>query len=249
MEIGEIINTSDIGIIVHEENDNDNLLVEMNDQNMNDEDTVYVMDSVYQDQDGAAEQYFLEDEEQEDDSEELYNCNACGMNFASIEEHIEQYHSHQDVILDVADKVADDTVKCEPPEYINDIEEEDEAFDGFEQVEEPTVTVTNTSIIRTTRNASNPTQSKEMYACNRCDQSFTTLRSLSSHILNVHETKLQSARNAANQKQVAVRCAVRKTVAKDKNAEDSESEVIERTGDGHTCEHCNTVFQTAKSLK
>lgn len=39
-----------------------------------------------------------------DDSDDLYNCNLCGMNFKSITEHIEQYHSDQDVVIDVLDE-------------------------------------------------------------------------------------------------------------------------------------------------
>lgn len=36
--------------------------------------------------------------------DELYNCNLCGMNFKSITEHVEEYHSGQDVLIDISDE-------------------------------------------------------------------------------------------------------------------------------------------------
>lgn len=36
--------------------------------------------------------------------DELYNCNLCGMNFKSITEHIEKYHSGQDVLIDISEE-------------------------------------------------------------------------------------------------------------------------------------------------
>lgn len=42
--------------------------------------------------------------------EELYNCNACGIEFTSVQQHIDDYHSEQDVILDVGEKQKDDDI-------------------------------------------------------------------------------------------------------------------------------------------
>lgn len=36
--------------------------------------------------------------------DELYNCNLCGMNFKSITEHVEKYHSGQDVLIDISEE-------------------------------------------------------------------------------------------------------------------------------------------------
>lgn len=45
--------------------------------------------------------------------EELYNCNLCGIDFKSITEHIEKYHSGEDVLIDVIDKNDTAIVKTE----------------------------------------------------------------------------------------------------------------------------------------
>lgn len=50
--------------------------------------------------DGFTE-YFGSDDLNEDD---LYNCNLCGMDFKSITEHIEKFHSNEDVVIDVMEK-------------------------------------------------------------------------------------------------------------------------------------------------
>lgn len=267
MEIGDIINTSGMGIIVQEENENDDLLVAMDGKHSHDEDAVYIMENAYQendDDDCENQQYIVEEEEmeqpeeEEEDIEDMYNCNVCGMNFASIDEHIEQYHSNQEVILDVAEAIdtTQQAVKCEPSEHIND--EDDDVMDTMDGEPEQIIFVNVDSDGKTsgrpTRNAkqSNAHQ-KETYKCNQCSQSFETLRSLSGHILNGHGAKLQAPRNArASSKQVVPR-VVRKTrekAAKNLNSEESESDVNERSAEVvHTCEQCNTVFQTAKSLK
>lgn len=55
----------------------------------------------------------------DDTGDELYNCNLCGMNFKSINDHIENYHSGQDVLIDVSDE-GGATVKSEKPLELND---------------------------------------------------------------------------------------------------------------------------------
>lgn len=259
MEIGDIIDAPGIGIIVHEENENDDLLVAMDGKNLHDDDAVYITENAYQeneddddDDGGENQQYVVEDE----DLEDLYNCNVCGMNFTSIDDHIQRYHSNQDVILDVADAnevtSMSSTVKCEPPEYINDIEEDDGMLVG-EDGDAPHIVFVNVDLDgkaagRSTQNAK---QSKEAYMCPQCNQSFGTLRSLSSHILSTHGTKSQTSANTSGSKQV-VRKVVRKVkekAAKEKHSEESESDMNERPTEGHKCEQCNTVFQSAKSLK
>lgn len=265
MEIGDIINTSGIGMIV-QENENEDLLIEMDGKNLHDDDTVYIMENAYEENDDDENhEYIVEEDEEmeqpEEEMEDLYNCNVCGMNFTSIDDHIQNYHSNQDVILDVADTNEQLTtrhaVKCEPPEYINDIDEDDETStidDGdADQIVFVNVDVDGaTTVDRATKNAKNTnTQQKETYVCNRCNQTYDTLRSLSSHILNAHNAKSQTPRNTSASKQV-VRKVVRKTkenATKEKNSEESESDANERFAERHTCEQCNTVFQSAKSLK
>lgn len=261
MEIGDIIDSSGIGIIVQEENENDDLLVEMDGKNLHDDDAVYIMDDASQEtEEDENQQYIVEEEDmeqQEEDIDDLYNCNVCGMNFTSIDDHIQKYHSDQDVILDVAD--ANETtsmVKCEPPEYINDIDEDDDDSDVIDGDNEQIVFVNVDADGKTfERSASSAkqtnTQQKESYMCSRCNQSFVTLRSLSSHILSVHGTKSQPLRSASGSKPVArkVERKVKEKTAKERNSEESESDVNERPEEGHICEQCNTVFASTKSLK
>lgn len=261
MEIGEIIESSDIGIIVQDDNENDDLLVAMDGKNLHDDDTVYIMDDASQEtMEDENQEYIVEEEDleqQEEDIEDLYNCNVCGMNFTSIDDHIQNYHSDQDVILDVAD--ANETssmVKCEPPEYINDIDEDDDDSDVIdgdtEQIVFVNVDADGKTFEPSTRGAKQTNiQQKETYMCSRCNQSFVTLRSLSSHILSAHGTKSQPLRSASGSKPVArkVERKVKVKAAKEKNSEESESDVNERSEEGHTCEQCNTVFASTKSLK
>lgn len=54
----------------------------------------------------ALTEYVYEiDETIETDDVVLYNCDACGIDFGSIEEHLERYHSNQDVVVDIEDAV------------------------------------------------------------------------------------------------------------------------------------------------
>lgn len=58
-------------------------------------------------------------------TDELYNCNLCGMNFKSITDHIEKYHSGQDVLIDISDE-GGTTVKSEKPLELNDYQDNDD---------------------------------------------------------------------------------------------------------------------------
>lgn len=63
-------------------------------------------------------------------TDELYNCNLCGMNFKSITDHIEKYHSGQDVLIDISDD-GGTAVKTEKPLELNDYpDNEDENENG-----------------------------------------------------------------------------------------------------------------------
>lgn len=268
MEIGDPLESSSIGMLVEEEHENDDLLVAMDGKSLDtDDDTIYIMERIYsENEDDDNRHYIVEDSElepqEEDEGDELYNCNACGMNFASIDDHLERYHSNQDVILDVADTtdpLSSSNVKCEPPEYINDVCDEEDAEELDEDVDDD-VDDANEQLVFADMGADagnqvarkqTGVQPKETYVCNRCSQKFGTLRSLSSHILTVHGTKSQPARTGTTPKQI-VRKSVRKAkdkTTREKASEDSESDANDRPTGAHTCEQCNTVFQSAKSLK
>lgn len=64
----------------------------------------YLADDLQTDQmNGDELPYLYENEDGSTNSEDtLYNCNVCGMDFQSIDEHIANYHSGQDVIVDVS---------------------------------------------------------------------------------------------------------------------------------------------------
>lgn len=38
-----------------------------------------------------------------DDAGDLYNCNLCGMTFGNVKEHVDKYHSNEDVVIEMDD--------------------------------------------------------------------------------------------------------------------------------------------------
>lgn len=51
-----------------------------------------------------------EDPFAENDSDSVYTCNACGIEITSVEDHINEFHSDQDVILDIGEKQKRDDI-------------------------------------------------------------------------------------------------------------------------------------------
>lgn len=41
------------------------------------------------------------DNEVDDNQEEMYTCNTCGVSFSSVLEHIQNYHNDQVVVVEV----------------------------------------------------------------------------------------------------------------------------------------------------
>ena len=91
-------------------------------------------------------------EQNDDDDSELYNCNVCGVNFIDIQEHIEKYHSGQDVVLDIGElptnREADGTYPVEIPndeesyfeeQLIVKTENGDDTLEQFEHGNDTTV--------------------------------------------------------------------------------------------------------------
>lgn len=39
--------------------------------------------------------------EPEENQEEIYSCNTCGVSFTSVLEHIQNFHNDQDVVVEV----------------------------------------------------------------------------------------------------------------------------------------------------
>lgn len=46
-----------------------------------------------------------QENEAEDNLEEIYSCNTCGVSFTSVLEHIQNYHNDQDVVVEVWKKI------------------------------------------------------------------------------------------------------------------------------------------------
>lgn len=59
-----------------------------------------------------------------DEQIDEYNCNLCGMNFASINDHVDQYHPGQDIIVDILDGNETVMVKQERPLETQESEED-----------------------------------------------------------------------------------------------------------------------------
>lgn len=66
------------------------------------------------------------------DEPDLYHCSTCNVNFTSIENHINEYHGDQEVLVDLNDKGDDDNDEIITPTSVTDeqlpikIEEPDE---------------------------------------------------------------------------------------------------------------------------
>lgn len=73
-----------------------------------------------------ANQYAEYADDDDDLNEELYNCNLCGMNFKSITEHVEKYHSGQDVLIDISEE-SGSAIKTEKDDPLDIQENEDES--------------------------------------------------------------------------------------------------------------------------
>lgn len=57
---------------------------------------------VFIDEDESLAEYVYEPIESNDDEEVvMYNCDACNMDFESVDDHMEKYHSNQDVVVDI----------------------------------------------------------------------------------------------------------------------------------------------------
>lgn len=66
---------------------------------------------------------FTEYADDDEMNDELYNCNLCGMNFKSITEHVEKYHSGQDVLIDISEE-SGSAIKTEANDPLAENEDE-----------------------------------------------------------------------------------------------------------------------------
>lgn len=83
------------------------------------------MDENLADDDVNAEYTDLLDDmiECSDTTNEIYNCNLCGMNFKNVNEHVEKYHSNEDVVIEMEDY---DT-ELKPDQLLIDAQEFDQS--------------------------------------------------------------------------------------------------------------------------
>lgn len=116
----------------------------------------YLADNVHAENENIEQAQYSEEEMNEEDA--FYNCNVCGLDFQSVDEHIASFHSGQDVILDI-DPIVDESsmmpqIKVETDGYFEEnvavdndsnqygFEAEEQDEDGYEEsiiVEEPEV--------------------------------------------------------------------------------------------------------------
>lgn len=94
---------------------------------------------------------------------------------------------------------------------------------------------------------------EEVYTCKYCSDVFTTMKSWSSHLLSKHGDEITSN---SNKKTTATRTTKKATqsskqIANKKNEEasGSGSQADGPSHKEHLCSICNTVFNSAKSLK
>lgn len=77
-------------------------------------------------------------------ADDLYNCNLCGMNFKSITEHIEKYHSGQDVLIDISED-GGTMIKSEKPLELDDYQENDD--DGGDLLTSDNISINDAEIL------------------------------------------------------------------------------------------------------
>lgn len=200
---------------------------------------------------------YAEDDDEDSDSEELYNCNLCGMNFKSIHEHVEKYHSGQDVVIDVSED-SDSVVKIEksddPLEYVENeneelitsdnieikdgelivygedgLENENEILEEitFDGDDSEVYTYDDTTGCLTRTSIKNPKQ-------------FKTITNVVKP--TIKETTTTTTPTTTNKSPKRFIKPTNRTKSKFPRGDD------ERTSD-HVCDICNTIFYSAKSLK
>lgn len=124
--------TDDDGSIAYIEN------IEIN-ENERDDENPYFVEYVTEDDDNIIADDQQNDTEFETDqfteyadddemNDELYNCNLCGMNFKSITEHVEKYHSGEEVLIDVLEK-SGSAIKTEAIDPLDRAENDDAEYD------------------------------------------------------------------------------------------------------------------------
>lgn len=128
-------------------------------------------------------EFIIDGTESNEEEIALFNCNVCKIDFESIDDHLQKYHSNQDVIVDIDDNKED---------------------------------------------------LSETFLCNKCNEQFNSLLSLSTHIRALHEERVSIRRPAKKNTEKMVK------IAKD------EIEIFE---EDNFCHICNTAFGTAKSYK
>lgn len=122
---------------VDESTDDDGSITYIDDYEINDngdEDGAYFVEYVTEDDNLIAgesndpefeENQLTEYADTDDTTEELYNCNLCGMNFKSITDHIEKYHSGQDVLIDISEE-SGTAIKSERALELSDYQDNDD---------------------------------------------------------------------------------------------------------------------------
>lgn len=96
-------------------------------------------------------EYDDDDDGSDDGGGDLFNCDLCGMNFKSINDHMDEYHSGQDYVIDMSEENGATSIKTEKPLDLNDIDENDQDDDDNVDDEdgEETEFITADSTIRT----------------------------------------------------------------------------------------------------
>ncbi|KAJ6645344.1 Endothelial zinc finger protein induced by tumor necrosis factor alpha [Pseudolycoriella hygida] len=175
---------------------------------------------------------YLDEEEQEQESNEemveQFYCSSCDINIPSVEEHIQEFHYGENIVVEVpASPKPLEFVKLEP------IDITDEIIDGVEDDQQPhqrDLKLVSTSRKRLS-DSPNPVQRKVLHNCKQCISSFTSIKSLSAH-MRVHKTHT----NKVIKKHTAEPSVKKETALVEEKLQ-------------WVCNICNTEFTSLKSLK
>lgn len=145
---------------------------------------------VYIDEDDPLAEYVYEPIESNDDEEVvLYNCDACNMDFEDVDEHMEKYHSNQDVVLDVDESDGQNALEAFNEVQVESAEQHDcsSCNRTFDSESSLSIHMRSTHENRSTPRKTAAVESAEVesavleHVCSICNTSFASAKSYKLH--------------------------------------------------------------------
>ncbi|XP_037043509.1 zinc finger protein 878-like [Bradysia coprophila] len=167
------------------------------------------------------------DEASEDDADEFY-CSTCEINISSVEEHIEQFHYGEKIVVEVPESPNPlEFVKLEPGIDITDEEADDTEPKKIVAKSVPKKLIVAPSSV-------------QRHKCKQCAASFPSIKSLSAH-MRVHKLSITAKVVKESSSAPLIKQEVPVSVEEPETGPEPLQQWI--------CNICNTEFSSLKSLK